>query len=113
MASKTDNTELAASQVFELGKLVDYQSGAIVSRTLIDRQAGTVTLFSFDKGQGLSEHKAPFEAMVVAVDGQALITISGREYRLVAGETIVMPADEPHSLRAIQRFKMLLIMIKA
>jgi quercetin dioxygenase-like cupin family protein len=75
--------------------LIEYQTGAVVSRTLIDKQAGTVTLFSFDEGQGLSEHKAPFDALVYVIDGQVVITISGQPHNLSAGEMIVMPANEP------------------
>jgi quercetin dioxygenase-like cupin family protein len=93
--------------------MVDYQTGSVVSRTLIDKQAGTVTLFAFDEGQGLSEHKAPFDAMVDIIDGQAVITISGKEYHLTTGEMIIMPANEPHALKAVQKFKMLLVMIKS
>ena len=93
--------------------LLSYQEGAVVSRTLIDKTAGTVTIFAFDEGQGLSEHTAPFDAMVMLLDGEAEIRISGRPFRLKAGEMIVMPANQPHSLRAIVAFKMMLIMIRS
>ncbi len=97
----------------ELKDLISYQDGAVVSKTLIDRGKGTITLFSFDKGQGLSEHTAPFDAFVQVVDGIAEITISGTPHSVRAGQIIIMPADRPHSLRATERFKMLLVMIRA
>ena len=92
--------------------LVDYQEGSVVSKEIIKNDAGTVTLFAFDEGQGLSEHTAPFDALVHIVDGKTEITISGKEFTLEAGEIIIMPADKPHSLKATKRFKMLLVMIK-
>jgi len=96
-----------------LVRLVDYQDGSVVSKELIKKEKGTVTLFAFDKGQGLSEHTAPFDAFVYIIDGKAEITIDGKLHSLAAGETIVMPANKPHSLKAVERFKMLLVMIKA
>lgn len=96
----------------ELAGLLGYQEGSVVSRTLIDKPTGTVTLFSFDDGQGLSEHTAPFDAMVNVLDGEAEVTIDGEPRTVRAGEMIIMPADHPHSLRAIQRFKMLLVMVR-
>jgi quercetin dioxygenase-like cupin family protein len=93
--------------------LVDYQDGSVVSKEVIKKEKGTVTLFAFDKGQGLSEHTAPFDALVYIFDGKAEINIAGKQYYLKAGETIIMPANKPHSLKAIDRFKMLLVMIKA
>jgi quercetin dioxygenase-like cupin family protein len=96
-----------------LVSLVDYQDGAVVSKEVIKKEKGTVTLFAFDKGQGLSEHTAPFDALVYIFDGQAEINIAGKQHYLKAGETIVMPANKPHSLKAVDRFKMLLVMIKA
>jgi quercetin dioxygenase-like cupin family protein len=113
MSSQKNNSKINLAQVMSLVSMVDYQTGSVVSRTLIDKQAGTVTLFAFDDGQGLSEHKAPFDAMVYITDGQAVITISGKEYRLATGEMIIMPANEPHALKAVQKFKMLLVMIKS
>ena len=92
--------------------LVDYQDGTVVSRTIIERNTGTVTLFAFDKGQGLSEHTAPFDALAYMIDGEAVITISGKSLRMKAGEAVIMPADEPHALKAVERFKMMLVMIK-
>ena len=95
-----------------MAALVDYQSGTVVSRTIIERNTGTVTLFAFDKGQGLSEHTAPFDALVHIIDGEADIIISGRSIRMKAGEVVIMPADKPHALKAIERLKMMLVMIK-
>ena len=92
--------------------LLDYQEGSVVSRTLIDKQTGTVTVFAFDEGQGLSEHTAPFDALVHIIDGEAEITISGRAIHVKGGEMVIMPAHEPHALRALKRFKMILIMIR-
>jgi quercetin dioxygenase-like cupin family protein len=93
--------------------LIEYQESAVVSRTLIDKEAGTVTLFAFDVDQGLSEHTAPFDAMVFVFDGEAEVVISGKPVRLKAGELTVMPAGKPHAVKAVSRFKMMLIMIRA
>lgn len=92
--------------------LVAYQEGAVVSKTLIDKKTGTVTLFAFGEGQGLSEHTAPFDALVQVLDGEVEIKIAGQRFPLKAGEVIVMPANEPHELKAISRFKMMLTMIR-
>ena len=100
-------------KALRLSALSEYQSGAIVSRTLIDKKVGTVTVFAFDEGQGLSEHTAPFDALVQIVEGEAVITISGTPLTATAGEIVTLPANEPHSLRAVKRFKMLLTMIRA
>lgn len=97
----------------KLAELVAYQDGSIVSKEIIKNEKGTVTLFAFDKGQGLSEHTAPFDAFVYILDGEAEISIAGKQHSLKAGETMIMPANKPHSLKAIERFKMLLVMIKA
>ncbi len=97
----------------KLPDLVDYQPGAVVSKTILEKPTGTVTLFAFDRGQALSEHTAPFDALVQLIDGEAEITISGQTLRLEAGEFVVMPADEPHALKAVERFKMLLTMIRS
>jgi quercetin dioxygenase-like cupin family protein len=97
----------------ELETLASYQDGAIVSRTIIEKPTGTVTIFAFDNGQGLSEHTAPFDALVQILDGEAEITIAGEPFHLTRGETIIMPANKPHALKANQRFKMLLVMIKS
>jgi quercetin dioxygenase-like cupin family protein len=96
----------------DLAGLVDYADGAVVSRTLLKRGTGTLTLFAFDRDQGLSEHTAPFDATVLVVDGRAELTIGGRKSEVGAGQLIVMPANVPHAVRAPERFKMLLIMIR-
>ena len=96
-----------------LTDLADYQTGSIISRTIIDKKTGTVTFFAFDKGQGLSEHTAPFDAMVYIIDGEAEITISGKPFHLKQGEMIIMPANEPHALKAVKKFKMMLTMIRS
>lgn len=92
--------------------LVDYAKGAVVSRTLIDKSAGTVTLFAFDKGEGLSEHTAPFDALVLILDGQAEISVSGKPNLVKIGQLIIMPARKPHALKAIKKFKMALVMVR-
>lgn len=99
-------------KVNTLVQMVGYQEGSVVSKALIQKKQGTVTLFAFDKGQGLSEHTAPFDAMVHVLDGEAEITVSGTPYRLKAGDMIIMPAGEPHSLQAVDRYKMMLTMVK-
>ncbi len=96
-----------------LNDMVAYQTGAVVSKELVRKEKGTVTLFAFDQGQGLSEHTAPFDAIVQIIDGRAEITVDGKLYHLKAGELIVMPANKPHALQASERFKMLLTMIRA
>lgn len=106
-------TESLIAKELELAKLIDYQAGAVVSRTLADKAAGTITIFAFDAGQGLSEHSAPYDAFVYAVDGEANVTISGEGHRLIEGQMIIMPANLPHSLRAVTPFKMLLVMIRS
>jgi len=101
---------------FEGGRVADlaaYQEGAIVSRELVRKEAGTVTVFAFDRGQGLSEHTAPFDALVLVLDGEAEVRIAGAPRRVAAGEMIRMPANVPHALQAAERFKMLLIMIRS
>ena len=96
-----------------LVKMIDYQEGSVVSRQIVKQKTGNVTLFAFDKGEGLSEHAAPFDAMVYLLEGQAEITIAQERFSLVKGEMIIMPANIPHALHATEQFKMLLIMIKA
>jgi len=93
--------------------LIEYQDGAVVSKTLIDKKEGTVTLFSLDKGQGISEHLTPYDAMVQVLDGKAVITISGVDHEIEKDGMIIMPANEPHALRAVEGFKMLLTMVRA
>jgi quercetin dioxygenase-like cupin family protein len=107
------NTENIAEKVMNLMAMVDYQTGSVVSRTVIDKPAGTLTLFAFDQGQGLSEHKAPFDAFVLVLDGEAEVTISGKPQQVKKGEMVIMPANAPHALRAVNRFKMMLVMIKS
>ena len=96
-----------------LADLVNYQEQSVVSKTLIEKKTGTVTLFAFGDGQGLSEHTAPFDAMVCVLDGEVEIKISGKSYALKQGEMIIMPANEPHALKAIKKFKMMLTMIRS
>ena len=103
--------ELATIQ--NLNHLIEYQEKSVVSKTLIDKKGGTVTLFAFDKGEGLSEHTAPFNALVYIFDGEAEITIKGKPFHLKKDQMIIMPANEPHALRAIEKYKMMLIMIKS
>ena len=97
----------------ELEKLVGYQTSSVVSKTIIKKQTGTVTLFAFDKGEGLSEHTAPFDALVYLIDGEAEVIISGKANLVKKGEMIIMPANEPHALKAKEKFKMMLAMIKS
>jgi len=93
--------------------LLGYQEGAVVSKEIIKKDTGTVTLFAFDKGQGLSEHTAPFDALVYVFDGKAEVVIDKREFLLKSGEIIIMPANKPHALKALERFKMLLVMVRS
>ncbi len=97
----------------KLTEMVDYQEGSVVSRTLVKRKAGTVTLFAFDAGQELSEHTAPYDALLQVIDGQADITVSGVAARVRAGEMVILPANEPHAVSAPRRFKMILTMIRS
>ena len=103
---------MAPPEVLSVKDIIDYQEGSIVSKLLVNKPTGTITLFAFDEGQGLSEHTAPFDAIAQITDGNAEIIISGEKYNLKAGEMIIMPANEPHALSAIKKFKMMLIMIK-
>ncbi len=108
-----NETRESESVSMNLNELLKYQSGAVVSKVLLKKSSGNITLFAFDKGEGLSEHTAPFDAFVHITDGEAEITISGKQQILRGGEAIVMPAGEPHSLKAIAAFKMILVMIKS
>jgi quercetin dioxygenase-like cupin family protein len=99
--------------VAKLADLIKYQTDAVVSRTIVDKEAGTVTLFAFDKGQRLSEHTAPFDALVYLLDGEAEANISGKSHHLKEGEMIIMPANKPHAINAISKFKMILTMIRS
>ena len=101
------------SQVLDLSQLIEYQDGSVVSREILSLKTGTLTVFAFDKGQGLSEHTAPFDATVYCLDGEIEVTISNEPYTLQTGEMIIMPANLPHALKAVKRFKMLLIMIRS
>lgn len=96
----------------DVAAMIAYQDGSVVSREIIRKTTGTVTLFAFDRGQGLSEHTAPFDALVHVLDGVSEISIGGKPHRVAAGELIVMPASVPHALKAIERFKMMLVMIR-
>jgi len=112
MTDKTRTGKLPAGEALELAALVDYADGSIVSRTLAENDAGTLTLFAFDAGEKLSEHSAPFDAIVQVLDGRAELVIGGRAVSARAGEMVVMPADVPHAVLAPQRFKMLLTMLR-
>ncbi len=101
------------SKVLKIEDLIDYQEKSVVSREIIRKGIGTVTIFAFDKGEGLSEHTAPFDAMVQIVDGKAEITISGNKNVLEKGDMIIMPANEPHALTALEKYKMILTMIRS
>ena len=113
MNSGNLNANKLIAQAVSLTGLIEYQAGSVVSRTIIDKKAGTVTLFAFDERQGLSEHTAPYDALVYILDGEADITISGKPVRLKKGELTIMPANEPHALTAVTKFKMLLTMIRS
>jgi quercetin dioxygenase-like cupin family protein len=104
---------LEKAKVARLDGLVDYHEGSLVSRTIVNRKTGTVTLFAFDVGQGLSEHTVPFDALVYLIDGEAEIVISDKEFRVKEGEMLLMPANEPHTLKAVSQFKMLLMMVRS
>jgi quercetin dioxygenase-like cupin family protein len=105
--------EMPAAEAISVAGLVNYQDGAVVSRTLIHRPAATITLFAFDEGQGLSEHTAPFDALAQVLEGEAEITVSGKPMVTKAGHAVLMPANQPHALKALTRFKMLLTMIRS
>jgi quercetin dioxygenase-like cupin family protein len=102
-----------SAQTLKIAELVDYQDGSVVSRIVVKAETGNVTLFAFDEGQELSEHTAPFDALVHVLDGEVAIEISGKPFLLKTGEAIIMPADEPHAVKAVKKFKMLLTMIRA
>ena len=111
--SEQDQVSAKTDEVQQLVDLLQYQDGSIVSRVLLKNKGGTVTLFAFDQGEGLSEHTAPFDALVVVIDGDADIEIAGESFKVRQGETITLPANRPHAVKATARFKMLLIMIRA
>ena len=108
-----DQDVVIGAEVRSLDDMLQYQEGSIVSRVLLKNQGGTVTLFAFDAGEGLSEHTAPFDALVVVTDGEADIEIAGESFKVKKGETIVMPADLSHAVKANAKFKMMLIMLRA
>jgi len=103
--------ENLAEKILEPKNLIAYQDGSVVSRMIVYKKTGTITLFSFDAGEGLSEHTAPFDAIATIIDGEAEITIGGTVYHLTEGQMIIMPANKPHALEAVKRFKMMLTMI--
>jgi quercetin dioxygenase-like cupin family protein len=107
-----DPARLQPGLAVTVTSLTDYNAGAVVSRTIVQNAAGTITLFAFDAGQGLSEHTAPFDAFVQVLDGRARITIGGQAVELGSGEVVLMPANVPHAVQALQRFKMLLVMLR-
>ena len=107
------NEKNLIAETLNMKELTDYQQGAVVSKEVLKKETGTVTVFAFDQGQGLSEHTAPFDALVTILDGTAEIIISGKSHTVRAGEMIIMPADEPHALQANERFKMMLVMIRS
>jgi len=115
MSQNKNSTEIkfGPAQAAPIATLVDYQTGAIVSREIVKSATGRITLFAFDEGEGLSEHTSPFNALVQIIEGEAEIIISGQPHRVEAGELILMPAQQPHALKALKRFKMILTMIRS
>jgi quercetin dioxygenase-like cupin family protein len=109
----TNNTKDLVGKLLEPAGLISYQEGAVVSRTIVFQKSGTITLFAFDAGDGLSEHTAPFDAIVQVLEGEVEISISGEMFHLVKGQMIIMPANRPHALTALSKFKMMLTMIHA
>jgi quercetin dioxygenase-like cupin family protein len=111
--SEISKYEPLRAEVFSYKDLVQYQAGSIVSRTIIEAPAGTVTVFAFDTGQRLSEHTAPFDALIEIVEGTGIITIDGKDCSVPEGNQIIMPANHPHAVRGADRFKMVLVMIRS
>ena len=107
------SNEFEKARIFNFSNSIDYSEGGIVSKTVLKKQTGNISLFSFDKGEALSEHTAPFDAMIQVVDGKGEITIGGKPYILEAGETIIMPANISHAVKAVEKFKMVLTMIRS
>ena len=101
------------AEAVKLDSMIEYQENSVVSQTITDKKAGTVTLFAFDEGEGLSEHTTPYDAMIYLIDGETEVIISGKAHHVREGEMIIMPANEPHALKAVTKFKMLLIMIRS
>jgi quercetin dioxygenase-like cupin family protein len=108
-----ENNEIEKGKALNFDKMIEYAQGAIVSKTILKKETGNISLFSFDKNEGLSEHTAPFDAMVQVIDGKANVIIGGNDNTLSKGESIIMPANIPHALKAVERFKMILTMIKS
>ncbi len=106
-------SEIAGAEALSLSGLVNYQDGSVVSRVVLKREKGNVTIFAFDEGQGLSEHTSPFDALLQAVEGEAEVTVSGKPIPVKAGDVVLLPAEKPHAVKAITRFKMELIMIRS
>ncbi len=106
-------TEAKKAEILKIAKLAEYQDGAVVSSQVLRAEKGNITLFAFDEGQELSEHSAPFDALVQILDGEAEVIIAEKSFMMKAGESIILPADKPHAIKATQKFKMLLTMIKA
>lgn len=107
------SSEIAGAEAFSLSDLVTYQNGSVVSRAVLKREKGNVTIFAFDEGQGLSEHTSPFDALVQDVEGEAEVTVSGKPIALKPGDIVLLPANKPHAVKAIARFKMVLTMIRS
>lgn len=107
-----ETNEFEKAKLFNLNESVEYSTGGIVSKTILKKQTGNISVFSFDKGEALSEHTAPFDAMIMAIDGKGEIIIGGKSFILEAGQNIIMPENIPHAVNAIEKFKMMLIMIK-
>ena len=112
-AAQAGAKQMPGAEVVRLGEMVNYQDGAVVSRTLVKRATGTITTFAFDAGQGLSEHTAAFDALVQMIEGEAEITIAGKTFQLREGDAILLPANQAHAVAATTRFKMLLTMIRS
>ena len=112
MAEQKTKSHLEGGTPFDLARLTDYQNGSVVSRTLLQEETGTLTVFAFDEGQALSEHTVPFNAFIEVLDGEAEITVGGKPSRVTAGQIILMPGGIPHRVRAVKKFKMMLIMFK-
>ena len=112
-SQETSQVKTFVAQVAKASEWVGYQNGSVVSREIVSRKMGTVTLFAFDEGQGLSEHTTPFDALVYLLDGQAEILIAGKPFQLKEGEMMIMPANVPHALKAVKRFKMILTLLRS
>ena len=111
--NRSGKSKMSAGEVLDLAGLVSYAEGSIVSRTLVENKAGTITLFAFDAGQGLSEHAAPFDALVQVLDGKGEFTVRGKTNSVGVGQALLMPANVPHAVKAGKRFKMLLTMLRS